>query len=81
MWKLKQDIDYGRFFAAISTCKGDVYFDTVNDDHLNLKSALSQFVFASAIPQYTEQLKGFIVCMVEEDYTQLQNFLENEKTV
>lgn len=76
--RLKQEIDYGRFFAAIADCQGDVYFDTVNNDHLNLKSALSQFIFACAVPQREDLLNGFISCMAEEDYRHLQNFLESE---
>lgn len=81
MMKLKQGIDYGKFFTTITACQGDVYFDTVNNDHLNLKSALSQFVFSCALSQRMELLEGFIVCMVEDDYKQLQNFLEGEISV
>ena len=76
--KLKPEIDYGKFFSAIAACRGDVYFDTVEEDHLNLKSTLSQFVFASALSQYEGVLDGVITCMAEEDYQCLQNFLESE---
>lgn len=81
MMKLKQGIDYGKFFTAITTCQGDVYFDTVNNDHLNLKSALSQFVFSCALSQCVDLLEGFVVCVVEDDYKQLHNFLEGEISV
>lgn len=81
MRKLKQNIDYGRFFTALNACQGDVYFDTINNDHLNLKSTLSQFVFSCALSQCRELLDGFIVCTVEDDYKRLQNFLEGEISI
>ena len=81
MMKLKPEIDYGKFFTAIASCRGDVYFDTAENDHLNLKSTLSQFVFASALSQYKGILDGVVTCMVEEDYLSLQNFLESEANV
>lgn len=77
MKKLKQEMDYGKFFTAVASCQGDVYFDTINNDHLNLKSALSQFIFACAVPQREDLLNGFIVCMEEEDYQHLQGFWED----
>lgn len=78
MMRLKQEIDYGKFITAITACKGDVFFDTIENDHLNLKSTLSQFIFASALSQYKGNLSGMITCMVAEDYQCLQNFLESE---
>lgn len=78
MMKLKQEIDYGEFITAITACHGDVYFDTIDNDHLNLKSTLSQFIFASALSQYKGSLNGTINCKVEEDYQCLQSFLESE---
>ncbi len=77
--KLKQGIDYGKFFAAVTSCQGDVYFETIENDRLNLKSILSRFVFASAVSQQLGKVNGVIVCMVKEDYQHLQNFLEGEK--
>lgn len=76
--KLKQGIDYGDFFAAVTACHGDVYFDTIDNDHLNLKSTLSQFIFASALSQYKGSLNGTVNCKVEEDYQCLHRFLESE---
>ena len=47
--KLKENIDYSEFFRTVQTCTGEVLLVTPEGDQLNLKSTLSQFVFAAAI--------------------------------
>lgn len=47
--KLTENIDYSEFFRAVQTCSGEVLLVTPEGDQLNLKSTLSQFVFAAAV--------------------------------
>lgn len=47
--KLLDDINLADFFRKVQTCRGEVLLVTSEGDRLNLKSALSQFVFAAAI--------------------------------
>lgn len=47
--KLKENIDYSEFFRTVQTCQGQVLLVTPEGDQLNLKSTLSQFVFAAAV--------------------------------
>lgn len=47
--KLCENIDYSEFFRAVQTCSGEVLLVTPEGDQLNLKSTLSQFVFAAAV--------------------------------
>ena len=47
--KLKENIDYSEFFRSVQKCAGEVLLVTPEGDQLNLKSTLSQFVFAAAV--------------------------------
>jgi len=47
--KLKENINYSEFFRTVQTCEGEVLLVTSEGDQLNLKSTLSQFVFAAAV--------------------------------
>ena len=47
--KLRKNIDYGRLLQAIGRCSGNVMLVTTDGDCLNLKSTLSQFIFAAAV--------------------------------
>jgi len=47
--KLTENIDYSEFFRAVQACSGEVLLVTPEGDQLNLKSTLSQFVFAAAV--------------------------------
>lgn len=73
--KLKKYFDITAFMDAVQRCGKDVYFNTADGDHLNLKSVLSQFVFASAVAAKLPELKSEIVCR-EEDFPILLPFLE-----
>ena len=53
---LKPDINLSEFFRAVHTCRGEVLFETPEGDRLNLKSALSQYVFTAAV---AGQLRAF----------------------
>ena len=71
MYKLKYGVSYSNFMASIERCSGDVIFQTTAGDILNLKSKLSQFIFASAVtrPELIED--GQIICCVESDIAHL----------
>lgn len=55
---LKPDISLHDFFQAIHACRGEVLFETPEGDRLNLKSALSQFVFTAAVAGQLRALNG-----------------------
>lgn len=71
--KLRTDIDHARFLQAVQTCRGEVWFLTAEGDRLNLKSALSQMIFAVAavgIPG-----SGEVICEQSTDLVLLQDYL------
>lgn len=76
--KLKKDADLLQFLQTVKTCRGDVHFQTDDGDNLNLKSVLSQFIFAALAgkPWLLEMAR--ISCDQEEDYLLLHPFLTSE---
>ncbi len=74
--KLKTNIDYKKFLASVRGCKGEVYYDTVEGDRLNLKSTLSEYLFATAAITSDIIEDGGVVCQMEEDYARLADFVE-----
>ncbi|MCD8160241.1 MAG: polya polymerase [Clostridiales bacterium] len=74
--KLKSNIDYKKFLASVRRCKGEVYYDTVEGDRLNLKSTLSEYLFATAAITSDIIEDGGVVCQLEEDYALLADFVE-----
>ncbi len=73
--KLKKNIDFSDLLDALRYCGKDVYLDTAEGDHLNLKSTLSQFVFASVVAARLPELEAEIRCR-PEDREILRPFLE-----
>lgn len=73
--KLKDDIDILAFLDAAKTCSGEVFFHSAQNDILNLKSLISQYVLVSIYrkPDLLEDAR--IVCTNEEDYARLTDFL------
>lgn len=45
--KLKPQADLAAFLDAVGQCRSDVHFNTAEGDSLNLRSVLSQYVFAA----------------------------------
>ncbi|MCD8085896.1 MAG: polya polymerase [Clostridiales bacterium] len=76
--KLKANIDYKKFLASVRRCKGEVYYDTVEGDRLNLKSTLSEYLFATAAVTSGIIENSGVVCQLEEDYARLADFVEAE---
>lgn len=74
--KLKSNIDYKKFLASVRRCRGEVYYDTVEGDRLNLKSTLSEYLFATAAITSDIIEDGGVVCQLEEDYALLADFVE-----
>lgn len=73
--KLKKDLNLEQFFQAVRRCKGQVWFRTPEEDCLNLKSQLSQYVFIAAYLEYSLTLNGIVACELEEDLELLADFL------
>lgn len=74
--KLKTGVNISHFLLAVQSCRGDVNFITPEGDNLNLKSALSQFVFAAVIAGQLETLQGEIQLQDAQDLPLLQGYLQ-----
>ena len=74
--KLKQLNQYIDFMEAVQSCTADVYFCSDEGDRLNLKSTLSQFLFASICGDKDYLRGGTVVCQNEDDYDRLSSYLE-----
>ena len=74
--KLKQLKQYIDFIEAVQTCAADVYFCSEEGDRLNLKSTLSQFLFASICGDRDYLRGGTVVCQDSTDYDRLSSYLE-----
>lgn len=73
--QLKEGILIVDFLKAASHCKGNVFYRTTEQDYLNLKSKLCQYVFTASFFQSNIK-NGNIVCELESDYDLLSNYLE-----
>ena len=72
--RLKADINMTDFIKQVGNCQADVFLDTGND-LLNLKSTLSQYVFA-VIGNDRELLgKAEVRCADESDLALLSDYL------
>lgn len=61
------------FFRTVQRCRGEVWFDTDAGDHLNLKSELSQLVFAVIINKLDKL--DYRITFSEEDAELLRPYL------
>jgi len=73
--KLKKGVKLNDFWDMVVTCKGSVVFTTNQGDFLNLKSAISQVVFARQFVTRFDEFGGSIECD-EDDRKKLAAFLE-----
>ena len=76
--KFKRNINYLEFMKAVQTCSEDVYFNSKDGDHLNLRSALSQALFAVICGDRAFLEHGEIECIDGSDYHRLAAFLTGE---
>ena len=72
--RLKEGIDLVAFVRRVKECKGDVFLETEEGDKLNLKSALSQYVFV-VLTEQREILRNSIVACDSEDQEKLAEFV------
>lgn len=69
------NINLTEFLQIVLKCKGEVYFSSKDGDVLNLKSALSQYVFATVCNSPDFCLLGEISCDSDEDRELLKKYL------
>lgn len=62
-------------YRVLKSCRADVYFITAEGDELNLKSTLSQFVFAAVCAGELRELKGCIQLEDPQDTAALAEYL------
>ena len=74
-YRLKQGVELIGFLKSIRRCGGDVWLRTREQDVLNLKSALSQYV-AVVLAERPQMLEGSTVECSEEDAAVLGAFLQ-----
>ena len=77
--KLKKDVNINEFLDAAQKCSGQVFLQTTEEDILNLKSLLSQYVLMSIMGNNHLLERAQIVCVQEEDYQKLTEYLEEEE--
>ena len=73
---IKSDVDCLDFLSRVKVCRGEVIFKSDEGDLLNLKSVLSQYVFAAVMERREFISSGEIVCEDEADYAVLSDFLQ-----
>jgi hypothetical protein len=76
--KLKHLENYLEFMEAVQGCEGEVYFNSAEGDHLNLRSTFCQYLFAAACGDRDFLTQGEILCARESDYEKLAAFLTEE---
>lgn len=70
---IRPDADIAEFLKTVEKCRFDVLFLTEEGDRLNLKSALSQYVFAMIASKRELLCAGHIQC-AREDIDRLAAF-------
>lgn len=73
--KLKRLDSYVDFMEAVQGCEGEVYYDSSEGDHLNLRSTFCQYLFAAICGDWEFFAQGEIICEKEGDYGRLEAFL------
>lgn len=73
--RLNKNIDIVSFLNDVKKCNGEVLFETKEGDRLNLKSALSQYVFFIADTKDLIIQKGELT-FNNENYDILEKYLE-----
>ena len=76
--KLKNLENYLDFMQAVQDCEGEVYFNSAEGDHLNLRSTFCQYLFAAVCGDRDFLTQGEILCSRESDYEKLAAFLTEE---
>lgn len=74
--KLKKGVNINDLFETARKCGGDVFLQTKEGDILNLKSLLSRYAVMSIMGNRHLLESAQVVCVQEEDYKNLTEFLE-----
>lgn len=72
--KLRKDIDIVLFLKEARKCSEDVFLETEEGDRLNLKSVLSQYIFAAIAENREISEESRIICS-EDDVKILEKYL------
>jgi len=72
---LAANADLPAFLDTVQKCSGDVLFCLPEGDKLNLKSTLSQYLFAALASKEDLLKKGRIICLSPQDEKKLAPFL------
>lgn len=80
MYTLKEGINHALFLQTVKDCAGEVLFKTQEGDVLNLKSTLSQFVFAASLLNPMIADGAEVYCANPDDYVKLEEFLQGMVT-
>ena len=73
--EFKKDVNTIDFIMAVKKCEKDVFFQTPEGDSLNLKSLLSQYIFASILENPDLVESGKIICQSPKDSELLSRFV------
>ncbi len=72
--EIKKGIDYIELIKKIRECEGEVFYET-RTDKINMKSALSVYLFISIINNPEMKKGAQLVCTKDSDYTLLSDYL------
>lgn len=72
--KIREDADLVALLKKVQICHGDVFLNTSDGDHLNLKSVLTQYVFV-LLGEKREMLKESYIECSREDAMILDEYL------
>lgn len=73
--KLKENVNLVEFLRQTRKCRSEVYLETEDENKLNLKSVLSQYVVVAMAGQKELLENARIVCKEDEDYQALSDYL------
>ena len=76
--KIKSIKNVENFMKVVNSCAGDVYLDSPEGDHLNLKSKLTQYVALSHILGGDANLGELEIRASQTDILKIAEFLVNE---
>ena len=74
--KLREGADLIRFIRTISNCRGGVWYLSAEGDRLNLRSTLSQYLFAASSGNRQFLHGGTVQCEDPDDWAVLREFRE-----
>ena len=74
---IKSDVKLVDLISYSKLCEEDVFFKTDDGDVLNLKSLLSSLLLQTLANDRSLLVRGEIVCINDNDYGVLSEFLED----